>query len=338
MGDFDYTKVGVPDAPEPFSVIDLLKSMSSLEDKTRPAFVGGFFGDPGTRKTTRSMEVAQAITPPDKKILYIYTGQGWSTLQNFPKLKRRVTNMPYIRREQLETLFVTLMNPAMKEKLNIGAIVFDEINRMQDMDTDKLTQHRAHLVNSSPRKAKDKNGQDVYKDPWTPEWPEYNTTKVKMIGLINDALTLEDIHFFFVCHTRFQKGTGMIEPDFPEKTGAAFISMVHSLYYCKKVDVVENGKLITKYPIELDGTAQTVSKNRIGGLPNEVWSTQEIVDAYNKWGAVEKTSVVAENATGEPVKVDSTLESAVPTGTSTERTATAVEFEDKSDPIAAIMG
>jgi hypothetical protein len=336
MGDFDYTKVGVPDAPEPFSVVDLLKSMSSLEDKTRPAFVGGFFGDPGTRKTTRTMEVAQAITPQDKKILYIYTGQGWSTLQNFPELKRRVTAMPYIRREQLETLFATLMNPAMKEKLNFGAIVFDEINRMQDMDTDKLTQHRAHLVNSAPRKAKDKFGQDVYKDPWTPEWPEYNTTKVKMIGLINDALTLEDMHFFFVCHTRFQKGTGMIEPDFPEKTGAAFISMVHSLYYCKKVDVMEGGKLVTKYPIELDGTAQTVSKNRIGGLPNEVSSTKEIVDAYNKWGNVEKASVGTGIATEEPIKT--TVESPKPTGTEESVSATA-EIESSSvDPIAAIMG
>jgi hypothetical protein len=101
---------------------------------------------------------------------------------------------------------------------------------------------------------------------------------------------------------------------------------------------MEGGKLVTKYPIELDGTAQTVSKNRIGGLPSEVWSTQEIVDAYNKWGQVEKAPVVSEVSTGESVLVDSTLESTVPTGASIETIGTPVKSVEEVDPIAAIMG
>jgi len=126
----------------------------------------------------------------------------------------------------------------------------------------------------------------------------------------------------------------MIEPDFPEKTGAAFISMVHSLYYCKKVDVMEGGKLVTKYPIELDGTAQTVSKNRIGGLPSEVNDTKQIIDAYDKWGRVEETSVENKAATEEPKIVDDTI-GVEPTGDS--KLATTVVSKEE-DPIAAIMG
>jgi hypothetical protein len=158
-----------------------------------------------------------------------------------------------------------------------------------------------------------------------------------MIGLINDALTLEDMHFFFVCHTRFQKGTGMIEPDFPEKTGAAFISMVHSLYYTKKVDVMKGGQLVTEFPIELQGTAQTVSKNRVGGLPGVVYSVEEIADAYAKWGIVEESPVVSEVSTGEPVKADSTLGSTATVASIAVNGTPDIAIDD-NDPIAAIMG
>jgi hypothetical protein len=111
--------------------------------------------------------------------------------------------------------------------------------------------------------------------------------------------------------------------------------MVHSLYYCKKVDVMEGGKLVTKYPIELDGTAQTVSKNRIGGLPSEVSDTKYIIDAYSKWGVVEETSVENKAATEEPKVVDDTLGAELPTGNAEDR---APYITAKDDPIAAIMG
>src|SRR5688572_25434128 len=133
MAEFDYTKVGRADAPEPFSVTDLFASMTDMEDEYA-AFVGCFYGDPGTRKTTRAMKLAQGITPPNKKILYVYTGQGWSSLKNHPELMRRVKKMPFIRYEQIETLRAVLMNPTMREKMGIGTVVFDEYNRMQDMD------------------------------------------------------------------------------------------------------------------------------------------------------------------------------------------------------------
>lgn len=100
---------------------------------------------------------------------------------------------------------------------------------------------------------------------------------------------------------------------------------------------MEGGKLVTKYPIELDGTAQTVSKNRIGGLPSEVGSTQEIVDAYNKWGQVEKSPVVSEVSTGEPVKVDSTLGSTATVASIAVNGTPDIAIDD-NDPIAAIMG
>lgn len=283
MGDFDYVKVGRADAPEPFSVADLIASMTDMEDEYA-AFVGCFYGDPGTRKTVRAMQLAQRITPADKKILYVYTGQGWSSLKNHKEenLMARTKKMPFIRYEQIETLQATLMNPSIREKMNIGTIVFDEYNRMQDMDIDALTKHRAHLVNTGPKR-KDKDGIEIYKDPDTPEWPEYNTTKVRMINLMNDLLMLDELNTIFVCHTKLQKKTGKIEPDFPQATASAFISMVHSIYYCDKVEDINSGRV--SFPIELVSGGQTVSKNRIGGLGRNVSEVQPIADAFIAWNA-----------------------------------------------------
>jgi hypothetical protein len=140
------------------------------------------------------------------------------------------------------------------------------------------------LVNDGPKKF-GKDGQQVYKDPDTPEWPEYNTTKVRMINLMNDVLSVDDLNTIFVCHTKFQKKTGKIEPDFPQATASAFISMVHSIYYCDKEDAVENGKPVVRFPIELVSGEQTVSKNRIGGLPRKVYDVEPIAQAFLEWNA-----------------------------------------------------
>ena len=279
-GFFDYVKVGKADDPDPFSIQDLFASMSKMEAKDA-AFVGCFYGDPGTHKTVNAAKLAQAITPPDMKILYVFTGQGWTSLMNHPELMDRMIKMPFIRNEQIETLRTVLMNEELRKKLNVGAVIFDEYNRMQDMDTDILTKHRASLINKTPTYGKD--GKVVYKDPDTPEWPEYNTTKVRLINLINDLLVVPKLHTIFVCHTKFQKSRGQIEPDFPNAAGSAFISMVHSLYLTKKEDTAKG----TIFPIELVGSEGTASKNRIGGLPTQVMDVMDIAAAYKKWGVVE---------------------------------------------------
>ena len=322
---FDYVKVGQADNMEPFSMEDVLKLMSPMKSE-EASFVGSFFGPPGTRKTVRTMELAQAITPADQKILYVYTGQGWTSLMNFPHLMERTIKMPFVRYEQIETLRNILLNKALREQLKIGAVIFDEYNRMQDMDTDILTKHRAALVNKVPQY--DKSGQKVYKDPDTPEWPEYNTTKVRLINLINDLLVVPKLHSFFVCHTRLQKKTGMIEPDFPFAAGSAFISMIHSLYYCTKEDAVQNGKPVTIYPIELEGTSTTASKNRVGGLPSVVYDVKPIADAYKKWGIREESvsSIPAPKVETPKAVSESPVQSAV------------TEVKAPIDPLADLMG
>ena len=286
MSDFDYVKVGKPDEPDPFSMEQLFSLMKELDLEKDAPFIGVLYGDPGSRKTVRSLKLAQSLIKVGQKILYLYSGQGFTSFKNHPELqfgkdgKKNIVAMPYIRYEQVETLRKVLMNKTLRERLNFGAVIFDEYNRMQDMDTDVLTRHRAGMLNSGPKQFDKKTGVQIYKDPNTPEWPEYNTTKLRLISLLNDCFMVPETHFIFVCHSRFQKANARNEPDFPDKTAAALISLVHSIYHCGKEDT-PNG---TTYPIRLEGTAQTIAKNRIGGMPAVIYDTEAITEAYKKWG------------------------------------------------------
>lgn len=313
MSEFDYVKIGQADAPEPFSLEDLFGLMSDLDTNEDAPFIGVIYGDPGSRKSTRALEIAQKIIQPGQKVLYVHTGQGYSVFKNHPELqfgsdgKRNVKRMPFIRYEQIETLRAVLMNPEWRAKLNFGAVVFDEYNRMQDMDTDSLTKHRAGLLNSGPKQF-DKKGVQLYKDPNTPEWPEYNTTKLRLIELLNDCFQVPDTHFLFVCHARFQKANVRREPDFPEKSAAALLGLVHSVYYCDKVDTPTG----TSYPIILEGSEGLVAKNRIGGLPSVIYDTDKIVDAYKAWGIIpESIQPVSETDVANETELLAELESPV---------------------------
>jgi hypothetical protein len=279
LGEYDYTKPTQPLPRKSYDMAGLLASMTNMEDEEAP-FIGGIYGPAGSGKTFTTMELAQRITPPDKKIVYIFTNQGWTSLKNNPQLMQRVKKMPYQDFDQVRAFCEALRNPQFREMTGIGCVVFDEFNTMFDMNIEAITNLRS--VQSV-----DKQGNPMYKDPDTPEWPEYNTAKMHMINLMNDVLATPDINFLFVAHPRFQKKTGFTEPDFFEKASQAFMRVLHSLYYLHAEEV--DGKVVRR--IQLMGSDQVVAKNRIGGLGMYANSVKEISDAFRKWSASKEPKV-----------------------------------------------
>jgi hypothetical protein len=275
MGDFDYV---MPVKPLPKSQIDIDALFGEITDMEEEAsnFIGGIYGPAGHGKTTVAMKLAQAITPPESRILYCFTGQNWNSLKNIKDengeayLMKRCKKYAFENMDKLRALIATLKRPDYRALTKIDTIVFDEYNTMFDIEVDDITVIRAADLMREKK---------IYKDSDTPEWPDYNTAKAHMVVMMNDIMQMQDMNVIFICHPRQNRKTFVTEPDFFDKAAQAFIRSLNSLYYLS-VDEV-NGKLNRK--IILQGTDRLVAKNRIGGLPNEVPNIDSIVEAYKLW-------------------------------------------------------
>jgi hypothetical protein len=292
MGEFDYQ---MPVAALPQRTVDLgalFGSITSMEDE-EAKFVGGIYGPAGGGKTVGAMELANIITPPDKRILFNYTGHNWNSLKNHSHLMGpRVGKRPFENMDDLAALVAALKNPAVREQTKIGTMVFDEYNTMFDMDVAAITRTRsAQLLEGKPSK---------YKDPDTPEWPDYNSAKAHMINMMNDMLQVPEINFIFVCHPREQSKTFVTEPDFFPKASQEFIRSLNSLYHLSRTNV--NGNVVRR--VILQGDDRLVAKNRIGGLPDIIdgdGAMHMIANAFNAWAPGKKNSPPVEEKKPVPV-------------------------------------
>lgn len=304
MSDFDFTPVMMPDPKTPVSFNELFKSMNDIADE-KPPFIGCFYSDPGAGKSTAALELLQRIVPQDKKILYVYTAQNWASIQNFPELKRRVKAIQFKKWEQLEAISDLINNKEMMEKTNIGGIVFDEFNTMVEGVLDHLTQHRAATFNAG-KKQYNKQGQEMFKDPHSPEWPEYGSVKTRIIEVMT-AITSADIHAVFTAHTRMQKKRTQWEPDIFDTGAQAFMRSLHSLYFID-VDDTDTGKIKRTFILEPAGNR--TAKNRIGHMGRTAKVVKEIADAYHAWGDWGDQGMLADMGEFKPEPVAKAIEAA----------------------------
>lgn len=268
----------------------LFGAMERLEDKQVP-FKAMIYGDPGTAKTTQSMQIAQSFRKDPKDwILYFDTGQGWTSLKNRPELMEGVRRVAFENVEQLKLYaeYSKHGNPQIQELYkHLVCVVFDEYTNMMDRDL-----HWIVRVRSEQAAAK-----GDFKDPHNPALPDYLSQKVRSGEVLNAYMDM-DCHVIFVGHPRIEKLTGKIGPDLPNKTASDLVRLLHGMYYAT---VVESGDKV-EFRLQMDERvkvkgAPRQAKNRIGGLGSFA-SVSEIIEAYKKWG-VQDTPVGKETITPE---------------------------------------
>jgi len=103
-------------------------------------FRGAIYSEPGLGKTYAGIELAQRITPPEKAIVYVYTGTNWDSFKDVPELCQRVLKKPYTTMDELVAFVEKFQSAEVRAKFPVGTIVFDEHNTMFDDDMNTIPQ------------------------------------------------------------------------------------------------------------------------------------------------------------------------------------------------------
>lgn len=257
--------------PKDQNIARLIASMTPLDQMERPPLKICIMGDQGTGKTYSAMELLQLITPEDKKIIYSDSGEGWSTLQNEPKLKRRVMRQPY---ENLEQLLI--LAAAIRDKVppfdKVGAVLLDEYSSMVKGDKTWIVKARSQQA--------EKKGE--FRDPFMPQRPDYLASQIRSEEVVSAFLSC-GIHVGFVSHEKLDKDTLMIRPDFAPGAANDFQRLLHSVIRAT-VKLDKGTKEVTRqFQLQQIGNRVSV-KNRVGGLGNFCSNMTEFAEAYKKWG------------------------------------------------------
>lgn len=246
----------------------LRATMEKLTDSVA-SFKGMIYGVSGVGKTVAAMMIAQEITLPDKRILYIDTAEGWVSFKNHPDLKERAERMRYANLQQLEALCHAIRNDA--EPFNqFGSIILDEASSAADSALDEVLKFRA--------------AQDRGKDPDTPTQPDYNTTTNRVRKTYMDLLTLPGVHVILVSHARKDKDNRSVEvtsPSFLPKLGSKIKQPLHFIAHLSGNEIPgEESKYVRLFQVHPTRTID--AKTRIGGLPPQVEYPQ-LMTQMKKW-------------------------------------------------------
>jgi len=256
--------------PSKKTVQNIMASMVNLEDKAKATAKICISGDQGTGKTTAMMKFLQAVTPADQRIIYVDSGEGWSSLDNFPELKRRVKWMQY---ENLEQLLVVASALRSGQIPGVGAVLLDEYSTMIKGD-------RTWIVKA---RSQQKEIKGEFKDPFQPAQPDYFASQNRSEEVVQAFVTCQ-IHVGFITHEKLDKDTLYIRPDMAPGAAADFQRLIHSVIRATVVSDKKTGEVTRRFQLQPVGNRVSV-KNRIGGLGNFIDNIDELSEAYHKWGA-----------------------------------------------------
>lgn len=254
----------------------LLDSMTPTDDVILP-FRGMLYGESGVGKTVLAMQIAQAITPPDKEILFIDHRTGFSVIKQNPRwrdsLGKRTRRMQYKGLSQLSQVALSVRSDR-PEFQRFGCLILDEVTAMSESDAEIVL-----------KKAVEK---DTDKDPDLLEWPQYNAEKARFSRIVN-ILTSVPIHVILVGHEREDKRNGISVVD---------VGFIPSLAAPVKRDLALNARITAQLDRSSDPTnpnpayirtaqvqpTTTVSaKTRIEGLPVKISASKlvKVVKEYS---------------------------------------------------------
>lgn len=218
-------------------------------------FSGLFYGDNGSGKTKLVLEIAAAITPPDKKILFVDTSAGWETVINHPDLADaldgRLSILPFEGEDMMNTLGEALRYNTAGFADKFGTAILDESTSMAQQYLDVVTYGRA-------LKSKDKEEDKS-------DWPDYNIAGNKWRKTCALFHGVPGLHVMHIGHVRLDKVRGVEKagPAYQPKVGNAIQRDLKMIGFCsvqregdepvRVVQVVEDQFATAKTRIQYNG-------------------------------------------------------------------------------------
>jgi hypothetical protein len=264
------------------SEIDALNESIEALDRSKVKFKGLTYGESGVGKTILNLDLAQRITPPDKRILYVDTGEGWVSALNHPQLKKRVQRMVYKGMKQFSVLVQAIQEdvPGFDD---YGSIIFDEFSTS--------AKKFLHVV-------LDANQVDRMKE--APEFKHWGIMSRNIESTVWDLLKLKETHhLFFIAHERVRENKRtkieITRPAFMDSIEGTVKNDMHVV--ARMTASVSNATGAPQYVRDLQchPTKMVIAKSRIGGLDIKVSPskfTQRIVEWMDSGELVDEQEVV----------------------------------------------
>lgn len=248
----------------------LLDSMEDMEHASPLAKIM-IYGESGVGKTVAALQVAQAITSPDKRVLYLDAVEGWVSLLNHPELKKRVTRMVYKGRSQIDAI-ADYVGKEDSPLLQFETVILDELSTMSKNDLDIVLAQRSKA--------------DAGKDPDVPTQPDYlsNTERMRRTAT---KLLKAGVNIILVSHLREDKdqrtGVITIKPAFMPKFSETLRENIHVVAYMT-ADERRDEEGVVSYlrALQVHPTKGVVAKTRVGGLTTRV-DVDEFINTYIEW-------------------------------------------------------
>jgi AAA domain len=270
--------------------LDEVLARSQNMDTMQKKLLAMLYGVMGGGKTTLGMEIAQAITPSDERIVFVDSHQGWSVLG--PHLTRRTVRFGVIEYDFNMALTELLLAPDWQD---VGTVVVDEHTSLFDHDLLSVTKARA------------KNDKD--KDPDMPQWPDMNATIQRAVFNLNRWIATGR-NVIFIGHERIDKDDRQVPVISPAYLPRAIPKMCQPLHLVGHVTAdlnetaVSESEAVYKRLVQCHPSRRVIAKSRLPGLSVNN-SFEKVINACveftksGKLGADQKEIILSTETVGE---------------------------------------
>jgi hypothetical protein len=245
----------------PSSAAELLAALESQVqnfDKVQPRVVITLYGDPGSGKTILAHQIAQAVTPPGKKIITLDTSDNILALREYANLRKNVVPIVYENLTQLGVL-IGAMRSGKGSFADCGTLVVDEMSTVADSAI--LAVGKAREANGDTKVGIDALDQR-----------DYGIARNQVAAIMSEnsgIRSMKNVNIIMTAHARKDKdNTELVitSPAFPAKIALDVAKLSMLVGYCftdiKKV----GGKDVVERKVQVQDTVRIKAKSRIGGF------------------------------------------------------------------------